>query len=253
MLSKFQIKEHSKYAVYTHLFSCFAVVFLSTLIPTVVLSAALSHHISGFDMNSINFTDFLTGALDASSVTFKRTLEFIEGFGKVYLFYIFAELINLPFKYCVMRYFLVLSGTPADRKCSFAVFFSGSENISAFLKGAFVILITDILSAIGIIVGYFPIYLALCMAPFYIAIDGKTGVFKALSKSRALMKGNKMAAFSILLEFILVRLGASLLSSFGLGFISLIIDTMAYALFNTTLAVIFVRLDRAKNETASLE
>lgn len=246
MLSKFHIKEHSKYAVYTHLFSCFAVVFMSTLIPTVVLSVAFSCHVSGFDMNGINLTDFLAGTLDTSSLTFTRTVEFIQGFFKVYLFYIIAELINLPFKYCLMRYFLVLSGTPSDTKCSFAVFFSGSENVSAFLKGALVILITDIVSAIGIFVGYFPVFLAFCMAPFYIAIDGKTGIFKALSKSRKLMKGYKKETFSILLEFILVRLGASLLSSFGLSFISLIIDTMAYALFTTTLAVIFVRLDKEK-------
>jgi len=249
MLSKFHIKEHSKYAVYTHLFSCFAIVFLSTLIPTAVLSVALSRHVSGFDMNSINLTDFFAGVLDTSSLTFTRTLEFVRGFGRVYLFYIIAELINLPFKYCLMRYFLILSGTPSDIKCSFAVFFSGCENVSSFIKGALVILIIDILSAIGIFTGYFPVFLAFCMAPFYIAIDGKTGVFASLSKSRGLMKGHKKEAFSILLEFILARLGASLLSSFGLSFLSLIIDTMAYALFSTTLAVIFVRLD--KERTAS--
>ena len=249
MLSKFHIKEHSKLAVYTHLFSCFFVVFLSTLIPTVVLSVALSSHTSGFDMNSINLTDFFAGTLDESSLTFTRTLEFIQGFGRVYLFYIVAELINLPFKYCLMRYFLVLSGTPVDQKCSFRVFFSGCENISSFIKGAFAILIIDTLSAICIFVGYFPVYLALCMSPFYIAIDNKTGLFSALSKSRRLMKGHKKEAFLILLEFILVRLGASLLSSMGLTFLSFIIDTMAYALFLTTLAVIFVRLD--KERTAS--
>lgn len=252
MLSKFHIKEHAKFSVYTHLFSCLIIVFLSTLIPTVVLSVSFSQYVSGFDMNSIDLTGLLAGTIDATSLTFKRTVDFIQGFGRVYIFYIVAELINLPFKYCLMRYFLVLSGTPSDGKCSFAVFFSGCENVSSFLKGAIVILVTDVLSAIGIVVGYFPVFLAFCMAPFYIAMDGKTGVFSALSKSRRLMRGHKKETFSILLEFILVRLGASLLSSFGLSFLAAIIDTMAYALFVTTLAVIFVRLDKTKNETASV-
>lgn len=244
MLSKFHIKEHAKFSVYTHLFSCFAVVFLSTLIPSLVLSVSTAKYVSGFDMNTVNLTSFLGGALDPDSITFQQTFEFVRGFGKVYLFYFFAELINLPFKYCLMRYFLILSGAPADVKCSFRVFFSGSENVSSFIKGAVVILITDIISAIAVFVGYFPVYLMFCMAPFYIAIDGKNGIFASLLKSCRLMRGHKREAFAILLEFILVRLGASLLSSFGLSFFAVIIDTMAYALFNTTLAVIFVRLDK---------
>ncbi len=239
MLPKTEIKQHTKYAVYSHLFSCFLVMFTASFIPSVVSSFATRRIFSGVNISSADF----------DAVHF--FIEHYKDFLLAEILSFLAIVINLPFEYLLMRYYFILSGTPANAKCSLKVFFSGMENVSAFLKGALIVLIISVLSALGIIVGYYPVFLTFCMAPFYLALDPKLGVGKALSKSRALMKGHKKETFLITLEFIIMQLVASIFSAMGVGLISVVLEAVAQSLFYTCLAVVFVQLDRAKNKEKS--
>lgn len=245
MLPKRYIKEQTKYSVYTHLFSCIAIVLLSSLIPTLVSSVALNRVMSSVSLTVEDLDLFMSGTLDESSGVYVRVIDFVERYFKAQLITLFATFINLPFQYSLVRYFLVLAGTPADKTCSFRVFFSATENIKAFSKGAVLMLIISVLSGIGIVVGYFPVYLTYCMAPFYLATSSEPKVLKALSQSRKLMSGNRADAFLALLEFILIRAVAFLLSLMGLSLFAVIIEIVGTSLFYTALAVIFVRLDSA--------
>ena len=235
MLLKNQIKERAKYSVYTHLFSVFFIVFLASLIPNFVSSVAMGRVMAGIgtDFEQIDAAQFLKDYNIASALT------------------LVATFINLPFQYCLFRYFLILSGTPATKTCSFRAYFSGCENVGAFLKGAVIVLILELLSAFGIFVGYFPVYLAFCMAPFLLAMNPEIKITQAFRESRRIMRGHKKEAFSIILEFVLVRVGALILSLLGLSFFSLLVDTMALSLLYTSLATIFITLkadEKKENE-----
>ncbi len=235
MLSKQHVKEHAKFAVYTHLVSAFLIVLLSTAIPTIISNVV--------QMRFFSSADLLNG-FDMAQYVISHAKEYLISQGIIIL----SLIINLPFEYCLMRYFLVLSGTPVGVKCSFRVFFSGCENVGAFIKGAFIVLLWDILSAVGVFVGFFPVYLAFCMAPFFLAVNPSWSVFKCFSESRRLMKGHKKQAFAIILEFLLLKLGANLLSSLGVAFLSTLIDLTAHCLMYTALAVIFMRLNHENSE-----
>ena len=248
MLPSAHIKSHAKYAVYSHLLSCFAILIISSLLPAIVSNYVTSRLFQDVKITVDQLTSYIEGTLDSSSEVYGNITVFLKEYGIAQLIILFTNLINMPFQYLAMRYFLVLAGTPADKTCSFRAFFSGMEKPGALVKGAVIVLISGILSVFGIVVGYFPVYLAFCMAPFYLALSPETGVFEALSKSRKLMKRHKMEAFMILLEFIVFILGAYLLSFAGMGIIAIFVEIMAKALLNTTLAVIFVRLDKGNFE-----
>lgn len=238
MLSKQHVKEHAKFAVYTHLVSAFLIVLISTAIPTIISNVVQIRFFSS--------ADFLNG-FDMAQYVIDHAKEYLIAQGIILL----SLVINLPFEYCLMRYFLVLSGTPAGVKCSFRVFFSGCENVRAFIKGAFVVLLCNVLSAVGIFVGYFPVYLSFCMAAFFLAVNPSWSVFKCLSESRRLMKGHKKQTFSIILEFLLLKLGAELLAYYGIALLSTLIDLTAHCIMNTALAVVFMRLSHEKDEAGN--
>lgn len=234
MLSKQHVKEHAKFAVYTHLVSAFLIVLISTAIPTVISNVV--------QMRFFSSADFLNG-FDMAQYVIDHAKEYLIS----QVIILLSLVINLPFEYCLMRYFLVLSGTPAGVKCSFRVFFSGCENVGAFVKGAFVVLLWDIFSSLGVFVGFFPVYLAFCMAPFYLAVNPSWSVKKCFSESRHLMKGHKKQAFAIILEFLLLKLAAGLLSYFGVALLSTLIDLTSHCLMYTALAVIFMHLNHEKD------
>ncbi len=244
MLPKFQVKGHAKYSVYSHIFSCFMMLIIASLIPSIVSGVVIDRVFEGVTVTNEELEGFIAGTLDKASGSYSKITALLDDYAIAQVIMLVTNVINMPFQYLLVRYFLVLAGTPADRVCSFRVFFSGMDNVSAFIKGAVIMLLLDLASMLGIIVGFFPVYLALCMAPFYFALDPKLGIFKAFSKSRALMKGHKKEAFMILLEFILVIVGAYILDFAGMSFIAFPIEALARALMLTTLAVIFVRLDK---------
>lgn len=235
MLSRFHIKEHAKGSVYTHLFSCFGVVALASALP-VIASYFASYQI-------FQNTNFLSTSFDF--------VRFEKDMGIYMLIYLAVIILNMPFQYCMMRYFFALSGTAMDTPCPVKVFISGFENIGTLLKGTLAVTLIQLLSAVGIFVGYYPVFLAFCMAPYYIMLDSKITVWQALKKSRELMRGHKMEAFRILLEFILIRLAATLFSNVGLVIFALIMEMMSLAMLYTAIAIIFVRLDMAKKTAES--
>ncbi len=237
MLSRFHIKEHAKSSVYTHLFSCFGVVAMSSAMP---LAAS---YFAGYRI--FQNTNFLSASFDAA--------RFEKDMGIYMLIYLAVTLLNMPFQYCMMRYFFALSATAVDTPCPVRVFISGFENAGTLLKGTLAVTLVHLLSGIGIFVGYYPVFLTVCMAPYYIMIDSKITVWQAVKKSCRLMKGNKMEAFRILLEFILIRLGATLLSNVGLVVFALIMEMMSIAMLYTATAIIFVRLDMAKKAEESTQ
>lgn len=227
MLSRVQIKQQAKYAVYTHMVSCILIMILTSLFPTLVLTVMVSPLIKSMqDMASF-------------SVTVGQSIAFC-------VVYLASIVLNTPFQYCAMRYFLILSGTPSNKKCSVKVYFSGTENIGSMIKGALSVILFSLLSCIGIFVGFFPVYLAFCMAPFYIAVNSEMSVFQALSKSRELMKGHKKEAFVIIAEFMIAKVIAALMMNYGMSIFPSVIDIVSSALLYTALAVIFVRLDIEK-------
>lgn len=248
MLPKIQIKGHAKYAVYSHLFSCFIMIIISSLVPTIVTTVVSERLVQGISITFEEVEAYIMGTLDKMSEAYAKVEAFVDEYTLAQGIVFVTNIINLPFQYLLMRYFLVLAGTPADKVCSFRVYFSGMENVTALIKGAVIMLLFDLLTTLGIVVGFFPVYLAFCMAPFYFALDPTTGIFKAFSKSRALMKGHKKEAFVILLEFILVIIGSSVLEYTGMGFLAFPIQALARSLMFTTLAVIFVKLDRDSGE-----
>ena len=241
MLPKFQIKQHTKYAVYTHLFSCILVVLTASLIPSLISSVATGRALAGVDFSAENFDAARFVAEHGRDVVLANLISAI------------AVLINLPFEYCLIRYYFVLSGTPANVKCSFRVFFSGMENTRAFFKGAIIVFLISLFSSLGIIVGYFPVFLSVCMAPFYLALDPSIGIMQAFKKSASLMKGHKMATFSLCLEFLIWSIVASFLNLLGGGLIATVLKIVSQSLLYTTLAVVFVHLDREKNKNTENE
>ena len=244
MLPKFQIKGHAKYAVYSHIFSCFIMLIIASIVPSIVSGVVIDRVFEGVTVTNEELEGFISGTLDKASEAYSKITALLDDYTTAQVIMLVTNVINMPFQYLLIRYFFVLAGTPADKVCSFRVFFSGMENIPALVKGAVIMLLLDLASSVGVVVGFFPVYLALCMAPFYFILDPKLGVFKAFSKSRALMKGHKKEAFLIILEFVLVIVGAYILDFAGMSFIAFPIEALARALMLTTLAVIFVRLDR---------
>ncbi len=234
MLPISNIKRHAKGAVWSHFFSCFLVMLVASLIPTLVSNVAIGQITAGVDFASPDFdaAAFLSDNLERFFIA--EIISFV------------ALIVNLPFEFCLFRYFLVLSGTPPLVRCSLRVFFSGMENIKKFLKGAVAVLILNVASFFGIIVGYFPVYLSLVMSLFYIAYLPDISLSEAFSKSRAMMRGHKREAFRVILEFVILKVVSTMFSFFGMGLFSLILEIAGQSLLYTSLAVIFIHLADAE-------
>ncbi len=236
MLPAVQIKQHTKYAVWSHIFSCFLVMLAASLIPNLISNVATEQLFSGVNLSDPNFDVFAFVSEKSGKIAIAQLISLA------------ALLINLPFEYLLIRYYFVLSGTPAGAKCSLRVFFSGLENTKGFLKGAVIVFLLNTFSFFGLIVGYFPVFLTFCMAPFYLAVDSKISIGKAFSQSRKLMKGHRLEVFLIIIEFIALELIALFLSFFGAGLFSTLLSSVAQSLMYTCLAVIFVFLNREQSE-----
>ncbi len=212
-----RIRDEARFQVFAHMSKAILAYILSGIITTVVV-------------------------YNLQISAFSRNISLVSDNPKVVLITFFAMtaglILNLPLSFCAQRFFLVLSTHTPMEPIPLKRFFEPFEKPKLLLKGALLVLLTSILSVLGIFVLIFPVWLAFSAAVFFLSENPEISVFEALKRSAKMMKGRKMFAFKTLLPLFLIYIGISVFLG-SLYLVSFFAQTVTEIMIWVVLAIIY--------------
>jgi len=99
MLPKLQIKGHAKYAVYSHIFSCFIMMIIASIIPAVVSGVVTDRMFEGVTITNEELENFIAGTLDKTSSAYPKIINLLNDYTTAQAIMLFTNVINMPFQY----------------------------------------------------------------------------------------------------------------------------------------------------------
>lgn len=149
-----------------------------------------------------------------------------------------AFVVNLPLSFCSQRFYLLISRTSPFSPVPIRDFFKPFQSPKLILKGCVLLLIVELLNALGLVVLVFPVLLSFCMATYFLADNPEMSVFKSLSSSVKFMKGKKWFAFKAVIPIYLTYVIVQLIFS-SLYFISFFVTAVIEVMLYVVLAMIY--------------